>query len=211
MTKSARARAFELENGTQSPKPVGDLVYSTEDVSPEQLFDLVDPTAPRLEHSADIPEVITLEEAPILPEEVMRAFAIVVRKLNMAGKVSGVDTMDGMTGATNRFRTETTHSHEARDHMDGKVIALDADTEGAYDVLNNTTERLLAGEDPAAVARSREYIKFTLEQKLKTVPAHKVGTGDIPLAPMNAKIRNAMLKDPKAVKKLLDITVLRSK
>jgi len=185
------------------------------------LFDLIDTTKPRPAQPSDVPEIITFEEPSILPESVMRAFANIVRTQSMSGRIQGVDTMDEMVGATNKFRTETRHSEEVDEHMDGKEIAFTAhnektktkptDTEGDYDVLNDTAARLLAGEDPAAVARSREYIKSHLEKKLKTVPAHKVGEGDIPKPPMNARIRNAIARDPLAVKRLLDPILLRSK
>jgi hypothetical protein len=269
MTKSARARAFEAENGKISPqKPRVDLVVSP-DAQSGTLIDIVDPTALKQPvQPADIPEKITQDEDPVLPEAVMRAFANIVKTLNMRGRIQGIDTMDQMTGYTNRFRTETKHSDEVREWMDGKEIAFTghneptdhpdtnlttpsdsptegdvkdlleatfgpgtkeiieddgqvalnkkakeepSDSEADYDVLNDTAARLAAGEDPAKVVASRNYLKAKLEEKLKTVPAHKVGTGDIPQPPMNAKIRNKIVKDPHAIKNLLDPILMRSK
>lgn len=219
MTRSARARAFEAEHGSPTPKPLGELVVAP-DAESGTLLSFEDIISPRPPQPKDTPEVITLEADPILPETVMRAFANIVKTQNMRGRIQGVNMMDRMTGATNRFRTETPHSAEVRDHMDGKEIAFTkqteetkkkpTDEEAAYDILNKTTERLLAGEDPAAVARSREYIKRRLEERLKTVPAYEVGTGDIPKPPMNAKIRNAIAKNPQAVRDLLDTILPRS-
>lgn len=214
---SERDGAFVFESPA---RPTGELVVAP-DAASGTLLSFVDSTDPHPPQPEDTPESITLEENPILPETVMRAFANIVKTQNMRGRIQGVSTMDRMTGATNRFRTETPHSAEVRDHMDGKEIAFTkqnektkkkpTDTESDYDILNKTAERLLAGEDPAAVARSREYIKRRLEEELKTVPAHEVGTGDIPKSPMNAKIRNKIAKNPQAVRDLLEPILARSR
>jgi hypothetical protein len=102
---------------------------------------------------------------------------------------------------------------EVQDPVSSKQITKKLiPNEGDYDILNDTKARLEAGEDPATVTKSRAYIKFHLEEKLKTVPEHEILSGKRPPQErMNARIRNAIARDPHAVKNLLEPILLRSK
>lgn len=266
MAQTRRAKFIE-ENGPFRPK--GELVVAPDPKS-GTLVSLIDPDNPPYNpypQPADVPETITLEENPVLPEDVMRAFADIIKNFGKKGRLQGIAQMDEMT-PDNKFRTQVDHPDDAMDWIEANIDYYEAPvkpihnqsddtgetpaqeagfddtvdflkslmgpdvkeipaeviaalkqtgkqiidvTEAAYDTLNNTKARLAAGENPAKVRASREYIKLQLEELLKTVPEHEVGTGDIPKKRMNAKIREKMLKNPQMVRDLLDPIILRSR
>ncbi|MDB5167114.1 MAG: hypothetical protein JWN26_259 [Candidatus Saccharibacteria bacterium] len=210
MTRSARAIAFEREHGTPQPKPMVDLVLSTDTASSEQLFELVDPAAPPSEHPVDVPERIVLGEDTSAEDAALAALTNVVKTLGMRGRNQGRD-MILKTGG-NRFITDVDHPYERSDWMDGKEDGLADGNLKDYDVLNNTAARLQAGEDPAEVITSRERLKAILESELKTGAMRKVDlggrTGEVRV---DANYRRKLLADSDATKRLIDSLRLRSR